>query len=140
VNLTAEAVNEIFFDCLFREEELVDGKPEIEPVMAEGLVNTVGFHRERLEGHREDVTALLGQIDKTFLRSEGGGWSFLNFVQNSEGEMWTGLQRTAEQLVLLGLGLGLVEYLLPRPLWGSLPGGVPYLVINDPAPQEVPHG
>ena len=35
-----------------------------------------------------------------------------------------------EQLFVLGMGLGLVKYGLPRSMWNVLPGGMPYISID----------
>lgn len=36
-NPDAEKINKIFLKCLFTDEEIVGGKPIVEPVMVEGL-------------------------------------------------------------------------------------------------------
>ena len=48
-----------------------------------------------------------------------------------DGTQWTDLHRTMEQLFLLGLASGLVTELMPRELWGSLPGGMPYYAVTE---------
>jgi hypothetical protein len=35
-----------------------------------------------------------------------------------------------EQLFQLGIGLGLAKWQLPPEMWGVLPGGMPYVVIE----------
>jgi hypothetical protein len=62
--------------------------------------------------------------------SGGGGWSFLNFCQDRHGTLWTGMHQTCEELIVLGIGLGMVKWCLPRGMWDALPGGMPYLVID----------
>ena len=34
------------------------------------------------------------------------------------------------KLVVLGIGVGMVAYSLPRDVWNILPGGVPYVIID----------
>lgn len=131
-SLDPNRLDTIFRDCLFTEEEAGAGPlPEGEGVIAEGVVNTFGFHRERLESHRAEVREMLLDLDEAFLKSKGGGWSFLNACVDREGRQWTGLHLAQEQLMTLGIGLGLVQVPLPRELWSVLPGGVPYFVVLD---------
>jgi len=128
----AEAVERIFMDCLFRSEELVDGKPVgIEPLIPEtNMVHPVGFHPERIEQHRYEIKALLDGFHESFYSDGGGGWSFLNFCHLADGTLWTGLHLRMEQLCQLGGAVGLVSFQLPREMWSALPGGMPYLVIK----------
>ena len=125
MELTAAAVEKIFLDCLFRENEDTSSA-----VLAQGLTSGFGFHPERLNSHSPSIRALLEELPETFRENTGGGWSFLQACQTREGDQW-GEHRNVEQLVTLGLATGDVEYLVPREMWGALPGGVPYLVVKD---------
>lgn len=129
MKLTATEVDRIFKDSLFRDEELVDGKPPVEPIIAEGIVSKFGFHPERLEGHRAEVVELLAQLPDGFNEETGGGWSFLMAAEDREGNQW-GEHTNMEQLFTLGMGLGRVKCQLPRDMWSALPGGMPYYVIT----------
>jgi len=124
--LSADNVTEIFNDCLFKEGESTDNF-----VQAEGITNMVGFHPERLEGHREDIKDMLSDLPDDFKVSKGGGMSFLNACDTKDGKQWTGYHQVMEQLFLLGLVIGEVKYLAPRELWEVFPGGMPYYVIKD---------
>lgn len=126
VTLNPDKVYEIFTDCLYREGEDTTGH-----IVAEGIVQTVGFHPQRVESHRSEVEALLEELPDTFRRSDGGGWSFLEACKDRHGRQWTGMHQTMEQLVQLGIGIGKVQYLLPREAWAIMPGGMPYFVYND---------
>lgn len=131
LDLTTENVSKIFMNCLFEDEEIKGKSPdELAHVPVKGIMTNVGFHPGRLESHREEVKELLSQLPETFFKSKGGGWSFLNMAMNNKNEQW-GEQRTAEQLLLIGMGLGLAEIQLPREMWSTLPGSMPYLCIND---------
>lgn len=123
--LSAERVEEIFLDCLFR-----DGEDTSKHVKAEGINSNAGFHPGRLENHKAEIEVMLDELPDEFKLSEGGGWSFLNAFEDKHGNQWTGLHRRMEQLFLLGIAIGKVEYQLPRDMWSVLPGGMPYLVIN----------
>lgn len=123
--LTADHVGAVFHDCLFR-----DGEDTTNHVKAEGIVTNVGFHPERLEAHKQEIADMLAELPDEFKASSGGGWSFLNACNDRNGNQWADLHRTMEQLVLLGIATGLVEYQLPREMWTALPGGVPYFVVK----------
>lgn len=128
--IDAAAVTEAFLDSLFREDELVGGAPTLTPIVAEGIVQKVGFMPERLATHRAAVAGWLANLPTQFQQAGGGGWSFLNACNDREDEQWTGEHRTMEQLFLLGIGLGLAKWQLPREMWDVLPGGMPYVVVD----------
>ena len=70
----------------------------------------------------------------------GGGWSFLNTCYDKNGDQWTGMHLTMEQLFQLGIAAGVASYVMPRQMWAVFPGGMPYIVIHaEPkAVEEVP--
>lgn len=107
-----------------------DGEDTSDAVLVKGISQNFGFHHERLAANKDKIRALLLRLDPNFLASKGGGWSFLNGCVDCDGSQWGG-QPTVEALMVLGLATGLVEYLMPRELWSSLPGGVPYFVVKD---------
>lgn len=72
---------------------------------------------------------MLADLPDEFMQEKGGGWSFLNMCMTKDGEQW-GEHPNMEELMVLGCGLGLMKLQLPRAVWSSLPGGVPYLSVN----------
>lgn len=112
----------IMLDCLFKEEELVDGKSIVEPIVANGILNDFGFHPARLENHREDVQEMINQLHVEFKN----GWSFLNLCVDQDGNHW-GEHVDCEKLTVLAIALGLAEYKLPKEYWHALPGNMPYI-------------
>lgn len=120
-----ERVHAIFRDCLFKE-----GEDTSKHVKAEGITTNVGFHPERLNGHKAEIEAMLDELADDFKKSGGGGMSFLNACNDKHGNQWTGLHQRMEQLFQLGIGVGKAELLLPREMWGALPDGMPYYVVN----------
>ena len=125
INVTATNMSELtsnaFMDCLFKE-----GEDTTNHVKVEGLTHMFGLHPQRLEDKRELVTALLAELPAEFKK----GWSFLNLCITKDGEQWTSMHRVCEQLVVMAIGLGLMEYCMPREKWKFLTGGVPYLMIK----------
>ena len=49
---------------------------------------------------------------------------------DKDGNQWTGFHQRMEQLLMLGIGLGLMEIQVPRNLWEAFPGGMPYVVFK----------
>jgi len=131
LSLTSSNVEKVFLNCLFKDEE-VEGKKmsEIKHVPVEGIITNIGFHPERLKASEGEIVELLSNLPDTFFESKGGGWSFLNMCVDKNEHQW-GEQRNSEQLMMLGIGIGKVKILLPRAMWCTLPGGVPYLVVNE---------
>lgn len=123
-------IDKIAKHSLFKEEELEDGHTPEGAFIGKGIVRTFGFHGERLKSHDEEVKDLLRNLDGNFMKSNGGGWSFLNMPFDKFGNQW-GEQIDAETLLAIGNALGYVDFCLPKEMWGALPGGVPYIVIDD---------
>lgn len=128
--LSPQRIREIVKDCLFKAEEIVDGKPIIEPVICKGILRDFGFHPSRLASHREEVYAMLMELPPEFMRTKGGGMTFLNACMTKDGELW-GQHEDMEQLFALGIGLNLASWCLPKEMWSILPGGMPYVTVND---------
>ena len=124
MKLTSGRVNVVFRSCLF-----ADGEARTDFVKAGGVVHTFGFHLGRLKAHEPEVREMLAELPENFMADKGGGWSFLNAPMDKFGDQW-GEQMDAEQLLCMGIGLGLVRCQLPREVWSALPGGVPYYVVD----------
>jgi len=125
--IDSSKVHEAFMDCLFRDEE--DHKLYTE---AHGLTCNVGFHPERLESHRAEVVGYLSNLPNSFKKTGGGGMSFLNACNDKNGTQWTDFHKIMEELFLLGSGLKIVSFPIPRELWDVLPGGMPYVTVDVP--------
>lgn len=100
----------------------------------------IPLDKAKLESHQTEIARILLEQDpKFFKHSEAGGYTFLQLPFDGKGNHWCE-QPTALKLCILGLGLGLVEYLLPREVWSALPGGVPYLAIENKKCAEITDG
>lgn len=124
MKLTAQNVETVLNDCLFREGEDTSAK-----LIGHGCIRDFGFHPDRLAKRREDVKSMLSELPESFQQSKGGGWSFLNACQTRDGEQW-GEHCHIEQLLALGTALSLAKILLPKEMWPALPGGMPYFSVN----------
>lgn len=125
MKLTAENVKMIFFDCLFKKGELIEN-----PIKAEGIISTFGFHSKRVDKNKDEIYDMLKQLPSSFQKKSGGGMSFLNACDDKDGNQWTGFHQTMEQLVVLGIAINKVKYNLPKEMWKAFPGGMPYFVIE----------
>lgn len=129
MKLTAENVEKVFMDCLFKPDELdSEGKLSSDPITAEGVMARYAFQKDRLESHRYEIISALGQLPPPFKESDGGGWSFLDACMDSDEGQW-GEHIHIEHLMVLGLAIGKVRMTAPCMVWNSLPGGMPYFTV-----------
>ena len=126
MELTEENVHEIFIECLYKENENTE-----EHVKTEAIMMTIGFHPKRLKINSEKIVHLLNQLPNTFQKDGGGGMSFLNMCDDKNNKQWTNSHKQMDELVALGIASGNLNYILPRELWSSLPGNMPYLVVDS---------
>jgi hypothetical protein len=77
---------------------------------------------------------MLAELPDNFHEKKGGGWTFLNGCMDRHGNQW-GEQINVDELVMLGQGLGLAKYQLPREMWSVFPGGMPYFSVVVEAAQ-----
>jgi len=131
MELTSKNVQEVFLDCLFREEET----DRTNYVVGEGVIHRFGFHPERLASHKDDIKTMLDQLPEQFQLDKGGGWSFLNACDRKDGVQW-GEHPNIEQLMALGLASKQATLLMPRELWRAMPGGMPYFVVGGVASSQ----
>ena len=129
--LSTEAVEAIFVDCLLDETEIDEqGKPSVEIVKVQGIMNDFGFNPTKLETHRDIIIGFLEELPDSFKESSGGGWSFLNACNDRHGVQW-GEHRNMEQLFVLGIAINKAKFIMPREMWVVFPGGMPYVVYLD---------
>lgn len=129
MQLTAENVYNTVMDCLYPEGTNIDDVRN-EMVTVPAIRATFCFSPKGLERNKANIDSMLSQLPKDFMKSSGGGMSFLQACFNSNGMQW-GEQHNAEDLMVLGMGIGLVKFCMPREMWGMFPGGVPYFVVDD---------
>ena len=126
----AERVDTIFKDSLFLDIELKDSNtPPANAILVEGIINKFGFHPERLESHKDEITDLINLMPDNFQKSKGGGWSFLNLCMDKDNNQW-GEHINMEQLVALAIATNQGKFAMPREMWNILPGGMPYVVFD----------
>lgn len=129
--IDTQDLEKTFVSCLYQENELAylpKGDKPKDAVLVDGIRSNYGFHPQRLEQARTKVKGWLGLLPTEFHKDTGGGWSFLNACMTKDGHQW-GEQPSVELLMVLGVGLKLAEYQLPKDLWKIMPGGVPYFCV-----------
>ncbi len=126
--LTSRRVHEVFLDCLFRDDEVTPGKIPDNAVIADGIRTKVAFHNARLASYQDEITKMLLELPEEFTPAGGGGSTFLNACNDRHGRLW-GQHINIDQLVMLGLALGMVRWNLPREMWRNMPGGMPYFTV-----------
>ena len=124
MKLTAEKVDQIFMDCLFKERP----QKGAEYIPGKGIMINVDFDPVKIEEHAETINELLHELPETFMEYNGGGYSFLAACEDKHGNHW-GEHNTMDKLFTLGFASGYAENLLPKELWSALPGGMPYIVV-----------
>lgn len=132
----AVQVNNILYDSLFKPEELIqkslgnsEPKEQSQMIKVIGISNGFGFHKDRLENHREEIKLILLKMSEKFHKSAGGGWSFLNLPFDKGGNHW-GEHIHCESLFALASGLGMAKFVMPRESWDIFPSGIPYIVFD----------
>lgn len=137
MELNANNVRSVFMDCLYTSKEEYDNNPE-SGIRIEGITSIFILNKDKLEKHRNEIISMLDQLPPAFRASEitngGGGWSFIQMPfkgkDNDNLDQW-GEQPNAQELMLLGMGIGVMAYLIKdREIWRIMPGGVPYIVYN----------
>jgi len=135
MELTVDNVRDVTRQCLHH-DEVEGGRPPAGAVFAQGVVATLCLHSERLEAQRANVASMLQQLPDAFHRGKGGGTTFTQMGVDRRGQTWTTDHEAMEHLLLLGTGLGLAGYVLPRQAWALLPAGLPYVWVRGEAPGE----
>ena len=126
----SDQINNVFRNCLYNPEELPSDKScPNDAILVEGIRCTFAFHPERIKKHKEEIREFLNKMPEEFHKDTGGGWTFLNLCNDINGNQW-GSQLSVEQLVTLGIAVGMASYCAPKELWSALPGGVPYIVFD----------
>ena len=128
MELTSKNVETVLMDCLFDDNPTPE---ELEKaIIVDGITGKYGFDPQKIENHADDISSMLKQLPGAFQEKIGGGWSFLNACVREDDVHW-GEHNNIEALLVLGIASGWAKIQLPRELWGSLPGGVPYFVVYE---------
>lgn len=118
------AVIKAFVECAIPNGKRV----KKDSIIVDGVSGPQAFRKDILETHRTNVKMMLAELPPKYFTS--GGATFNDLWDHSDGTRWTGTLSVMDMLLMLGLALGYVQYILPRDLWVTLPGRLPWLSIN----------
>lgn len=126
MKLNAQNVHAVLMDCLFNE-----GEDTSKHVVGDGVMQKLGFHPDRLQDHKSDIESMADQLPDEFKKSYGMGVgaSFLNAFMTQDGDHW-GEHSNIDELLCLAMAVGKISLPFPRDSWGTLPGGMPFLIVN----------
>lgn len=140
MKLTAENAQNVIMSLLLSNEEAnhygVNHDTDISiPIdgltFVKGVVRNFVFATDRIDASKDDVISMLGQLPDDFMAGKGGGSSMMAMPFDRYGNQW-GEQIDAEVLYVLGAALGLCTMPLPRAMWSTFPGGMPYITVTLP--------
>lgn len=123
IRLNVENVQHIFNRCLYTPE----CSCSTEPLTVQGYNSDFVFNPDMLQLEKSNIEELLKQLPENFKE----GWSFWEMYRTQDGYNWTNAAKNMEALMVLGIAIKKIRYVLPKNLWWSLPGGAPYVVINQ---------
>lgn len=96
-------------------------------IKVEGVLNNFCFNLARLDECKHEIKDWLRELPWSFFTEVGG--SFSEACQLKTGEEW-GNHQSIQQLLCLGMALGVVTCPLPSFLWDSLPNKEPCYIID----------
>lgn len=121
-------IRTIFDDCLLPTDYTNDTKC----ISVCGVSAIFGINPDKIEEHREEIFKMMQALPIEFWESPIGsdGYTFLNLPFTKDGAQW-GEQQNAQELMVLGITAGYMQYLFSKDYWEVLPGSVPYIVIHE---------
>ncbi len=125
LELTVDNVVKIYEDCLFKEDEIIEGRPTSDFTIANGIRSNIVFNTAKINQHKNEIAQLIDMLPRI-----DEGESFLNLCNDKNGNQWADFHQTMEQLVQLGIASEILNFLFKKEMWNSLPGGVPYVIRN----------
>lgn len=124
--MNAKRIKEILLDCLFKDNEIVDGKPICEMTKGKGIINIFGFHKNRLTSYQNEIIDMLYDLPESFITGD----NFVNAHVDRHGNSW-GEHQDMSNLFALADALDLV-IMSPRSTW-DMTLGVPLIIITTKA-------
>ena len=121
--LTAKNVSRIFAKCVLPANTPCMRGTTIE---VEGIQKNFVFNTKCLDAERKHIEDMLKELPEDFKR----GRSFGHMYRTETGVQWTGKMKDMEALMVLGVAIGKLNYPVPKTLWWSLPGGMPYIILK----------
>lgn len=121
--LTQQNVSHILAKCIHTEKAPYASCLTIK---VEGIYQDFVLNKGALAAERQHIEDMLNELPKGFKQ----GWSFGEMYRTEDGRQWAYKIRDMEALMVLGVAIGWLKYPVPKNLWWSLPGGMPYVVLS----------
>ena len=121
--LVPQAVEDLMKTCL-----AVRNEADVKDV--EGIMQVWRFDVANVQKQKNRIAELLDELPDNFKVGFGDGWTFLNACHDKHGNLWTGVDSIIDQLFSLGMAADMVRVCLPRELWSTLPGEMPYYAVD----------
>lgn len=121
--LTEQNVSRILSKCTHTPNIPSTNRATIE---VEGIHKTYVLNKNLLESERQNIEHMLQELPQGFKQ----GWSFYEMYHTKTGRQWAYNIKSMESLMVLGVAIGKLTYPVPKSLWWSLPGGMPYITLN----------
>lgn len=118
----SEWVKYAFNKCIIQENEDTSVQLKVN-----GLDRVYCFDPNRLEQCRFIITKLVSNLPESFNSKYGD--TFFNIIKSKDDHIWTNDIKDCEQLVILAVGLGLMEYTFEPRMWKCLPNGMPIIRV-----------
>jgi len=137
MDLTSAGVTDVVMECLYDDPSIdSEEKLPVDAIKVDAIVRRFAFDPIKVAANKVRIRGLLAELPTQFFKDSGGGWSFLNGCVDKHGNQW-GEQKAVAELFALGQAAGFVTCLMPREIWGLLPGGVPYYMVDLSAGEVV---
>lgn len=128
LELTDKNVLDIYKDCVFNDEDVIDGRPNEKFTIVKGVGVTLNLKTSKLNKHKPQIIAFFDKLPDT-----NEPLSMLEFCMDKNANQWTEHYQTVEQLIQLGIATELLDYYPTdnKKDWALLPGGLPFITKQE---------
>lgn len=117
-------VRNIYRDCRYL------GKDESRRLTVLGILGSSehSFDELMIEKYRDEIASMVSQLAGRFKTATGA--SFCDTDLDNHDDKWSPSESAQEQLVQLGIAIGMIEIVEPRHIWRWLPKGQPTIRLK----------
>lgn len=126
-SLTESNVSEVYRNCCYRPEELELGKVPKDAIKVEGIEGFFFFHPERLKKNEKKISDMLLQLPEEF--REGESYFWFSYKSKDWDAAWTNKSEMAEELLALGLAIGMARFAIPKQWWWVVGRDSPMIIV-----------
>ena len=122
--LIPSTVRDIYRDCLYVGNDRSKGV---------GVPNILTpsfryFDKDKIKEHHDEINSMLSQLPNDFKSATGANFNRTRLDRHED--TWSPAELSQEQLVQLGIAIGMIMIVEPRAKWSSLPNGRPTLKLK----------